>query len=346
MLEPFSTAFGREPKNLIQRIKESQEIIEDFNSEEPFNFTYLITGVRGSGKTVLLSYISKILKDKDNWIVIDISSKTNMIETIASEIYEVGKLKHMFLKTEFNFSFQGFSLNIKGENPVSSALVLLKKMLDVVKKKGKRILLTIDEVDNSEQMKEFVQIYQSLIRLDYPLMLLMTGLYDNIFKLQNEKALTFLYRAPKIYLGSLPIQNIAFSYKKYLGIDDSLAKEMAELTKGYAYAYQVLGYLMFKKEEKGIDEELLLEFDQYLLEYVYEKLYSELPRKERQFLEAMENGNNSIESIRKKVEVESKELGVYRSRLIRKGIIRSPMYGYVEFALPRFKEFIDYKDTY
>lgn len=140
MLEPFSTAFGREPKNLIQRIKETQEIIEDFDSEEPFNFTYLITGVRGSGKTVLLSYISKVLKDKDNWIVIDISSKTNMIETVASEIYEAGKLKHMFLKTEFNFSFQGFSLNIKGENPVSSALVLLKKMLDVVKKQGKRVL--------------------------------------------------------------------------------------------------------------------------------------------------------------------------------------------------------------
>lgn len=212
------------------------------------------------------------------------------------------------------------------------------------KSKVNAFFLTIDEVDNSEQMKEFVQIYQSLIRLDYPLMLLMTGLYGNIFKLQNEKALTFLYRAPKIYLGSLPIQNIAFSYKKYLGIDDSLAKEMAELTKGYAY--QVLDHLMFKKEEKLIDEELLLEFDQYLLEYVYEKLYSELPRKERQFLEAMENGSNSIESIRKKVEVESKELGVYRSRLIKKGIIRSPMYGYVEFVLPRFKEFIDYKGTY
>lgn len=64
-------------------------------------------------------------------------------------------------------------------------------MLDVVKKKGKRVLLTIDEVDNSNQLKEFVQIYQSLIRLDYPLMLLMSGLYDNIFRLQNEKALTF-----------------------------------------------------------------------------------------------------------------------------------------------------------
>lgn len=139
----------------------------------------------------MLSYISKILKERDNWIVIDISSKANTIETIATEIYEVGKIKHIFLKTEFNFSFQGFSLNIKGESPVSSALALLKKMLDVVKKKGKRVLLTIDEVDNSNQLKEFVQICQSLIRLDYPLMLLMSGLYDNIFRLQNEKALTF-----------------------------------------------------------------------------------------------------------------------------------------------------------
>ena len=36
-------------------------------------------------------------------------------------------------------------------------------------------------------------------------------------------------------------------------------------------------------------------------------------------------------------------MSVYRARLIKKGIINSLGYGKIEFALPRFKEFLEYK---
>ena len=71
-------------------------------------------------------------------------------------------------------------------------------MLDYLKNKNKKVLIILDEVDNSLEMKYFIQGYASLLGQKYSIFLLMTGLYENVSKLQNEKSLTFLYRAPKI----------------------------------------------------------------------------------------------------------------------------------------------------
>lgn len=344
MENPFSTTFGLEPNNYIKRISEENKIISDFNSINPSNYVYLITGIRGSGKTVLLSSISDEFDKDDKWIVIDPESKENILETIASELYENGKMKHLFTKAEFNFSFQGISLSIHGENPVSSTFSLLKKMLDHVKKKGKKVLITIDEVDNSNELKNFIQTYQTLIRQKYPIMLLMTGLYENVSRLQDDKSLTFLYRAIKIQLGPLSIRTIAVRYQQYLQINEDTSLKLAKMTKGFAYAYQVLGYLFFEKERKEIDLELLAEYDQYLSDYVYEKVYSGLSSKEKEIVLAMGSDENvEIVNIKEKLNMDDKTMGVYRDRLIKKGVIVPVSYGVITFSLPRFNEFLKVK---
>ncbi len=75
----------------------------------------------------------------------------------------------------------------------------------------------------------------------------MAGLFDNISNLQNEKSLTFLYRAPKIFLEPLSIPAITTSYRSVFNISPSEAVEMAKLTKGYPFAFQILGYLNGKQ---------------------------------------------------------------------------------------------------
>ncbi len=252
MSNPFSTTFGIEPLNYIERITETKKVIEDFSSDFPSNFVYLITGLRGSGKTVLMTNIANHFLSKEDWIVINVGPKTNLFENIASEIYENSKLKYKFLKAELNFSFSGISLTIKGDNPVSSVFVLIKKMLDILNKKNIKVLITIDEIHNSDEIKTFIEAYQTLIRDKYKIMLLMTGLYDNIYKLQENKSLTFLYRAPKIMVGPLSIASISFNYQKYLNVNENVALQMAKLTKGYAYAYQVLGYLFYENKIKNL----------------------------------------------------------------------------------------------
>lgn len=107
----------------------------------------------------------------------------------------------MTLEKEFSFSFSGMTFSLKGEEPAVTAYSLLKKMLDRISKAGKKVLITIDEADSFEQMRLFAQGYQLLICQKYPLMLLMTGLYDNIYRFQEDKSLTFLHSSwlcPKV----------------------------------------------------------------------------------------------------------------------------------------------------
>lgn len=337
---PFSTTFGIEPNNIIRRIKETDRIISEFSSESVSNYVYIITGLRGSGKTVLLSSIASHFMNEKDWVVVDPGPKNNILENIASEIYETAKVKKLFLKGELSFSFQGLTFSLKGKEPITTVNTLLKKMLDHLKSKNKRVLITIDEVDNSEQMKLFIQAYQSLIRLKYPVFLLMTGLHENVSKLQEDKSLTFLYRAPKIYLEPLNINAIANEYKKLLNVDEKKSFELAKMTKGYAYAYQVLGYLLYDKGLKDVNDDVLSEYDHYLADYVYEKLYSELSDKEQTILLAFDDGQMKVEELLIATKFDKGYFSVYRDRLVKKGIVYSPKYGYLELVLPRFAYFL------
>ena len=46
-------------------------------------------------------------------------------------------------------------------------------------------------------------------------------------------------------------------YRSKLNIDVSQARELAKITKGYAYAFQELGVLCFKKKENETLEDIL-----------------------------------------------------------------------------------------
>ncbi|MEE1108586.1 MAG: ATP-binding protein, partial [Lachnospiraceae bacterium] len=61
MSNPFTISFGRQPAQFISRPVETNEIIENFEQEPPSSQVYMLTGVRGSGKTVLMTDIAKEL---------------------------------------------------------------------------------------------------------------------------------------------------------------------------------------------------------------------------------------------------------------------------------------------
>lgn len=64
MNNPFSTTFGLEPNNFIKWVDESNKIISEFSSDNPPNYVYFLTGIRGSSKTILLSFIYSEFKEK------------------------------------------------------------------------------------------------------------------------------------------------------------------------------------------------------------------------------------------------------------------------------------------
>lgn len=61
---PFSLTFGRIPKCYIDRDLLENEIIESFQEENPAHQVCMITGVRGSGKTVAMTEICEAFAEK------------------------------------------------------------------------------------------------------------------------------------------------------------------------------------------------------------------------------------------------------------------------------------------
>ncbi len=305
------------------------------------NQIYMVTGVRGSGKTVMMTNIAGILSERNDWIVVELNAIRDLLQSLASKLYAVPKLHECFLKARLDFSAFGLGVTIENAAPVTDVEDMVAKMLDQIRKQGMRLLITIDEVVYSEQMKVFVSAFQIFMRQDYPIFLLMTGLYENIYELQNDKSLTFLYRAPKIILEPLSLTAVCQHYMDIFRLDKESAGKMATLTRGYPFAFQVLGYLYWEHRDTKTVQEILPEYDQYLEEYVYSKIWSEMSDKDKEIMQQLaESGEIKVKDLREQLEMSSEQFSVYRERLKRKGVIDTRKYGKISMALPRFEEFI------
>lgn len=188
-------------------------------------------------------------------------------------------------------------------------------------------------------MKAFAAAFQIFLRHDLPVYLLMTGPFENISALQNEKSLTFLYRAPKIHLDPLNIGTIAEDYHLVLGLDNEESLALAKLTKGYSFAFQVLGYFTWATPNDSQKSQRLAR--EYLDEYAYDKIWSELSRKDKEVLYGIAKiKSGSISEIREMLDLSTNEFNPYRQRLIRKGIVSGKERGYVRMLLPFFDQHV------
>lgn len=343
---PFNLTFGKEPAQMISRLSQTEEIMDSFTGDNPTQQIYMITGVRGSGKTVFMTSIQKHLQNDDSWIVTELNSSGDMLTEFAAKLYNIKGMPKKYAADGINLSFWGLGINIKKEEPITDLVIAIERMMDRIVKEKKKILIAIDEVYNSPDMKYFAGTLQMLIRHDYPIFIIMTGLYENINRLQNEDNLTFLYRAPKIYLNALNTYRISEYYEMIPGMSKDEACEMARMTKGYSFAFQVFGY--FTYNNSGNIKKSLPAVKEYLYEYVYDKLWIELSEKEKKMCELIAvMGIKDVKTLRDKFNSKSNEFSIYRDRLIKKGILDGSRRGYLDFTLPFLEDYIaEHWDNY
>ena len=336
---PYTLTFGKEPTQLIARAAQSQQVIDAFLGEPSTQQVYMVTGIRGSGKTVFMTETARKITSQKDWISVELNPERDLLTSLAAKLSSENELARLFQSAEINLSFFGFGLEVKGAAPITEIETALQKMLLSLKKKGKRLLISVDEVTNTPQMRAFAAAFQIFLRQDLPVYLLMTGLYENVSALQDEKSLTFLYRAPKIHLGPLNIGTIAEDYQAVLGLDEQEGMALAKLTKGYSFAFQVLGYFAWENADDARVAQQLAR--QYLDEYAYDKVWSELSRKDREVLHGIAQVKSGrIGEIRELLGLSTNEFNPYRQRLIRKGIISGEERGYVRLLLPFFDQYV------
>ena len=340
---PFMLSSGRIPPLYIDRLFQKNRVIEDFCQEIPSNQIYMLTGVRGSGKTVMMTDIEKSLERTGDFIVLNLSIDGKLVEEWASGLYEHPIMKPLLVEKKLDFSVLGIGVSIEKAEPVSDISAAIRKMLDVAKKIGKKILIAIDEAVNNEEMKKFGSLFSIFLRTEYPVFLLMTGLPQNIYNVINSKTLTFLTRAPKIVLEPINYTLIRKNYEDVFGLSREESEYMASLTKGYSFGFQLLGYLLWEKRvasPKAGVEDVLYEYDARLAEGAYNKVWQDLSDSDRALCRAIADTDGSASAIREKLDCNAQNLSNYKKRLADRGIVMPKTYGVVEFCLPRFKEFI------
>ncbi len=339
MSNPFSMNFGQPPIQAIDRPIQKNEILSAFQEENHGQMSFVITGVRGSGKTVLMTQIADRLRTEDDWIVVELNPEENLLKDLVSKLYSNPTCYPWFQKAKISLSLLGFGIEVEQGIPLPDYSAAAARMIENIQKHGRKLLITVDEVTNSKQMRIFASEYQIWLRQDLPVYLLMTGLFENVYQLQNEKSMTFLLRTPKISLPALNIGTIQSRYRSLFRLSPEEALEMAKLTKGYPYAFQVLGYYTWEYDR---DFRRVMEpYQQHLDEYVYEKIWAELSKKDKKVVLAISQSDGSVKSIRDILGMDDNQFSPYRQRLIRKGIIASDGYGTLKFTLPLFKEYVE-----
>ena len=137
---PFTLTFGRQPNKYINRFENTSDIVDTFDSENPVCQTYLIEGVRGSGKTVLMTRAAKELEETGSWIVIDLNPTQDLLVDFANRLVAAVKMFPNIFDKGFSVSFAGFGLGLNGEEKNNDPVGVIENILTHLKKKKKRIL--------------------------------------------------------------------------------------------------------------------------------------------------------------------------------------------------------------
>lgn len=339
---PYVISFGRIPTHYINRSLIIDTIIDILEADPVEEQAFKLTGIRGTGKTVTMTAIERRMKENDAWIVVGLRSNSNITEDLVANLYSSVSFLTDFINAELNLSKFGIGLNLSSKSPVASLDYALKRILSEIKRRGKKILVTIDEARKTDAMVDFIQEFQLLIREDYPIYLIAAGLYEDIEDIENTDGLTFFLRATAYEMTPLNLGLIREDYKKTLELSSDVAEEMASITKGYAFAYQALGKYMWESGQKELSEEVLLLLDEALAEKVYRKIWSELAPKDRWFLEFIAQKDQMTASeLLEMTKKKHNEWSEPRKRLSAKGIIDTKIRGMISLNLPRLKEFIE-----
>lgn len=351
-------SFGRFPKIVIDQQEALTDYLTGLQTHDAKYQTSLIYGTRGAGKTVFLLNVQKSLEKLDNWCFIRLNNgQGNLLFQLLHGLQRAAGVSLVELLKGikgFNIMGNGISLQSLQESGQIDYDDYLPALLTRLKKQNKSILIGIDEIEISDDVRAFGSEYQTLIGDDYDISLLMTGLPSRISEVQNDNTLTFLLRSHRVYLSPLDEDSVSHSYeqaftKGHREIDYVVLDQMSRSVKGYAYAFQTIGYYAWRYSEKSLvlDDQVLDETIKAskvdLFRNAYERMYMDISKTDRAFIKAMVQAGTDSVSISQLQEILHKPanyISVYRARLLDDQLISSPQRGFVQLSLPFFAEFV------
>jgi hypothetical protein len=356
---PFKPTAGARPPLLIGRDNLREDFAESIeNGPGAPGLLSIFTGPRGIGKTVMLGEIEDEAIEH-GWIVISETATPGLVARIGSAVRaaaeELGDGPPGRRITGLTVGM----LRLDTQLPPAPEVHWRRQLTELLQKLSEHetgLLISIDEihaVDRSE-LSEIAAVVQHLIRENLPIGLVLAGLPKAVEDLLNEGVSTFLRRAEKYDLHSTSIEEVNAAFRDTfsdsgVSISAEHLQQLAEATGGYPFLIQLVGYHVWSQAKKAGD----IVTDQALTSgiekarrrmgaTVLQSAYSALSDIDQSYLLAMaeDDGPSSTSTIAERLGVNLVYGGQYRLRLIAAGVIEVTSRGYVDFAVPTFREFL------
>jgi len=381
LLNPFSPGAGTPPPALAGRsqILTKAEITLARVKAGRFEKSFLLVGLKGVGKTVLLYKIEEIAKQNSyKTIMIEAREDKSFIELLVPYLrqllfsldtkkkvnYKLKKaykvLKSFVLKIDLEGKFE-LGVDIDPERGVADSgdletdlTQLFIALGEAVQAQSTAIAIIIDEMQylNKEELSSLLMAVHKINQKSLPLIVVGAGLPQLLSKAGNAKSYAErLFDYPEV--GSLndkdakkalqdPVKTEGVMFTK-----DALNK-ILETTQRYPYFLQEWGYRSWLSAKKT---PITLENVNVATNKAIESLdqnffrvrFNRLTPKEKKYLLAMAKLGEGIHKsgeIAKTLNTTAQSMAPIRSNLIKKGIIFSPSHGDTQFTVPLFTDFM------
>jgi len=361
---PFVPSFGKMPNEVIGR----QEIIEklSFAVDHP-NDTWnktLITGVRGSGKTTILTNFENLAAEENDLMVFSTSamngnnSVLNQVLDQVNQIYEQANTELSMKHVEFSLAgIVKMSLDKKESRERSFITVMEEFMDDFGMKLGEnkdpnKLIITVDEAQaDFDGLRELGSAFQLWERHDYNVMIIVAGLPVLTLQVGEDKALSFLARGEQYAADGLALKAVADMYlytfkKSGFTISTEIAEVLAERSKGYPFMVQLLGSEVWQQGAGVIDcvkiDVALENSRQILNRRVFDLIARDMSDFDKVVLTGIVKLSDqfSPKELQDNLQKDKGQINKYIRRLENFGVVSRQGRGTYSIVLPFFKEYV------
>jgi len=359
-LVPFSTRPGVVPDYLLGR--ESALAAVRKNLDNPLmdeNGNLLFIGLRGIGKTVMLTEAGRLAKER-GWLVINsYLTEGGLLRRLHQGINAHEGLKSKTHKS-MGVTIPGINLSATRDTEIPELNLTdrLRNLLQSTHAPG--ILLTVDEVHATagraqEELREYGNEIQLAHREGLPVMSITAGLPGGINALLKDTnefnkrtGATFLRRAAKEYLDAIDDEEIWNAYSQASAMTGKLVSAdildlLTEAAKGYPYLFQLIGQRVWHSNSPVIDRRIAeVGIDSAIRRLgsaVLDTSLADLSALDKSFLLAMsqDDGPSKMQDIATRMKVSPSQASNYKNRLIEAEMVVGDR-GYASFTIPYMRE--------
>ena len=356
MTNPFVPTFGASPPLLVGRDAVITRLERALHRGPTHpDYTLLITGPRGSGKTVMLNSAEAVAREI-GWSVVSASASSR---TFRAELLSMlgGVLADEGSKFRIS-SLQVFGVggSVEREQPAPDELPPLMRTTltgaaDQMAAQDAGLLVTIDELQAGDpaEMREFAAAVQHITRRELrPLAFVGAALPEVEDTLLADPGMTFFQRCARARLDPLSPADAGLAIEGPInnrgGRIDADALELAVASAaGYPFMVQLVGFHSWDicdDPPAGITrrhvEAGAFEASAVLIDQIVRPVWNGLSPVDRAFLVAMseDDGVSHVADIAGRLGKDGNYVNYYRGRLLRAGAVTVEGRGRLRFAHP------------